>query len=301
MTRSTTKKLTKPLDEPKREFCRLRRAAWRQQKNESLTIAGKNLFDDEASSSNNARAEPLIPTKLYGNTLFLIFHDNISQKDRGKLDQFAHFRFSSLTEEEGWNQIDEYVQYQDDLWDDSPPPVNISSISEIIKSTFKGRLKRAYKQISYLTKPTQRKNLINSYLIYDIYGGAHEADECHQNNPPEQVCLSGGDIYDDPSLLRFYQNDDVSPWGISQQKEVGESGPDWVVRSKFEDKLIGESRTTKPDALIFAITTRSGTSTRDPPYPTPPKPTATNHTEGTIGKEGPMGEEPSIVQDGESP
>ncbi|GKC56829.1 hypothetical protein Tco_1084427, partial [Tanacetum coccineum] len=41
--------------------------------------------------------------------------------------------------------------------------------------------------------------------------GSHEADECEQSNPSEQVCLSGGDIYTDPSLLRFYQNDDTSP------------------------------------------------------------------------------------------
>ncbi|GJZ28561.1 hypothetical protein Tco_0573208 [Tanacetum coccineum] len=63
MTRSTTKKLTKPLDEPKREFRRLRRAVWRQQQNESLAIAARNLFDDEASSSNNTGAKPLVPSK----------------------------------------------------------------------------------------------------------------------------------------------------------------------------------------------------------------------------------------------
>ncbi|GJV40812.1 hypothetical protein Tco_1419252 [Tanacetum coccineum] len=66
--------------------------------------------------------------------------------------------------------------------------------------------------------------------------GYHEAKECKQNNLAEQVCLSGGDIYDDPSLLRFYQNDDVPPWGNSKQKEE-DDGPEWVVRSKFEDKL----------------------------------------------------------------
>ncbi|GJU01940.1 hypothetical protein Tco_1112278 [Tanacetum coccineum] len=63
MTRSTTKKLAEPLDEPEREFCRLRKAAWRQQQNESLAIAERNLFDDEASSSNNTGAKPLVPSK----------------------------------------------------------------------------------------------------------------------------------------------------------------------------------------------------------------------------------------------
>ncbi|GJZ73590.1 reverse transcriptase domain-containing protein [Tanacetum coccineum] len=164
--------------------------------------------------------------------LVQIFHDNISQKDQGKLDQFAHFHFSSLTEEEGWNQIEEYVQYQDDLCDDPSPPMNISSISGVIQPTFKGRLKRACMQISLLEAPHREIRLRNPYLICDFSRVSHEADKCDQNNPTEQVCLYGGDIYDDPSLLRFYQNDDVPPWGNNQQKKVGESGPNWVVRSK---------------------------------------------------------------------
>ncbi|GJW12417.1 zinc finger, CCHC-type containing protein [Tanacetum coccineum] len=50
MTRSTVKKLTEPLDKPKREFQRLRRVALRQHQNESLAIAGRNLFNDDASN-----------------------------------------------------------------------------------------------------------------------------------------------------------------------------------------------------------------------------------------------------------
>ncbi|GKE08607.1 hypothetical protein Tco_1412158 [Tanacetum coccineum] len=63
MTRSTIKRLTKPLDEPEREFRRLKRAAWRLQQNESLAIARRNLFDAEASSSNNTGANPPTPSK----------------------------------------------------------------------------------------------------------------------------------------------------------------------------------------------------------------------------------------------
>ncbi|GKB74509.1 DNA helicase [Tanacetum coccineum] len=51
MTRSTVKRLTEPLDEPEREFQRLRRAALRSHQNDSLAIAGRNLFDNEAPSS----------------------------------------------------------------------------------------------------------------------------------------------------------------------------------------------------------------------------------------------------------
>ncbi|GJY11852.1 reverse transcriptase domain-containing protein [Tanacetum coccineum] len=209
--------------------------------------------------------------------------------------------------------------------------MNVSSISEIIKPTFEGLLKRACKQISYLTTPIRRKNPRNPYLICDICGGAHKADECDQNKPPEQVCLSGRDIYDDPSLLRFYHNDDISPWGNNQRKKECEEGPKWVVKSKFEDELSGfmleksfhtkglgelldqhhkkmheqfsqilttieksKTPTSTPDASTFAITTRSGTSTYDPPYPTPPRPTTINHTERTVEEGVPESQEPTV-------
>ncbi|GKF89902.1 hypothetical protein Tco_0263865, partial [Tanacetum coccineum] len=124
---------------------------------------------------------------------------------------------------------------------------------------------------------------------------------------------SGGDIYDDPSLLRFYQNDDTPPWGNNKRKEKGEDGPKWIVRSKFEDELanfmlekksylkrigdmlvqhrkelhkqysqilstINKSETPEPEAPTFAITTRLGISTRDPPFPAPPRPMTDNFT-----------------------
>ncbi|GJY72309.1 hypothetical protein Tco_0476012 [Tanacetum coccineum] len=160
MTRSTVKRLTKPLDEPKREFRRLRRAALQSHQNESLAIAGRkkeerNLFDERS---------------IYD--------------DRRKLDQFAQFRFQSLTEEEGWNRIEEYVQYQDDLRDDMSPPMNISSISKAMR---RGRLKRTCNQISYLETPTREVGLKNPYLICDYYGGSYEADECKQTSQVEQT------------------------------------------------------------------------------------------------------------------
>ncbi|GJT24237.1 zinc finger, CCHC-type containing protein [Tanacetum coccineum] len=82
--------------------------------------------------------------------LVQIFHDNISQTDRRKLNQFTQFRFSSLTKEEGWNRIKEYIQYQDDLWDEPSPSMNISSISEAMHPTLKGHLKRACKKICWI-------------------------------------------------------------------------------------------------------------------------------------------------------
>ncbi|GKE63870.1 hypothetical protein Tco_1514237 [Tanacetum coccineum] len=135
MTRSTVKRLTKPLDEPKRELRRLRRAAWHLQQNESLAIARRNLFDDEASSSNNTGAKSPTPPKslhehshsnsssfqnpiilsaeqtwriVYSCDILLIqrTYTFLRIEKRGpplNLDQFAQFRFNSLTKEEGWN------------------------------------------------------------------------------------------------------------------------------------------------------------------------------------------------------
>ncbi|GJS88903.1 DNA-directed DNA polymerase [Tanacetum coccineum] len=64
MTRSTVKKLTEPLEEPEREFRRRRKAACLQQRNESLAIAGRNLFNDEASSSANFEPKPSSSSKI---------------------------------------------------------------------------------------------------------------------------------------------------------------------------------------------------------------------------------------------
>ncbi|GJT59013.1 reverse transcriptase domain-containing protein [Tanacetum coccineum] len=192
MMLSTVKRLMKPLDEPEREFRRHRKAALRSHQNESLAIAERNLFDDEASSSYNTGAKAPTPPKtlhkhshpnsssflnpiafpteqtgrivnsldiwLIQNTCTFqglknedplhhirhylsivnnvkvdgatrdtsrlrFFHFSLKGKaaewldrdDRRKLDQFSRFRFDSLTEEEGWNRIEEYVQYQDDM------------------------------------------------------------------------------------------------------------------------------------------------------------------------------------------
>ncbi|GJV78395.1 hypothetical protein Tco_1509979 [Tanacetum coccineum] len=249
----------------------------RSHQNESLAIARRNLFDDEASSSNNTKAKlptppktiheqshhnsfgfqnPIIfPTEQTGRIVdsrdiwliqstctfqglrnedlihhvkhYLSIVDNIQADEatrdtsrlrffhfslKGKVAEWLdRFRFSSLTEEEGWNRIEEYIQYQDDQWDEPSPSMNVSSISEAIQPTLRGCLKWACNQISFLEMPTREVGLKNPYLICDYYGGSHKADECKQNNPSEQVCLSGGDIYNDPSLLRFYQNDDTSP------------------------------------------------------------------------------------------
>ncbi|GJR68199.1 hypothetical protein Tco_0014264 [Tanacetum coccineum] len=156
MTCSTVKRLTKPLDKPEREFRRLRRAALRSHQNDSLAIARRNLFDDEASSSNDSRPKtPTSPKTLhehscptsssFQNPITFPTEQTKRIDDRVKLDQFTQFCFHSLTEEEAWIRIEEYVQYQDDLWDEPSPSMSIYSISESMQPTLRGRLKRACK------------------------------------------------------------------------------------------------------------------------------------------------------------
>ncbi|GKC33852.1 hypothetical protein Tco_1046236, partial [Tanacetum coccineum] len=106
--------------------------------------------------------------------------------------------------------------------DDLSPSMNVSSISEAMQPTIRGHLKRACNQITYLETPTREVRLKNPYLIFDYCEGSYEADECEQNNPAEQVCLSGGDIYDDPSLLRLKKQikDDEDERLISIFKQI---------------------------------------------------------------------------------
>ncbi|GKC13806.1 ribonuclease H-like domain-containing protein [Tanacetum coccineum] len=136
--------------------------------------------------------------------------------------------------------------------------MNISSISYIIRPNFEGCLKKDRERRSYLTTLTRAKSLKNPYLMCDICGSAHEADECDSNKPYEQVCLSGGDIYDDPSLLRFYQNDDIPLWGNTRRRTTKEEGLDWVIKR---------------------------TTTRDPPYPNLASSTTINNARTTIRRE----------------
>ncbi|GKF13020.1 hypothetical protein Tco_0050946, partial [Tanacetum coccineum] len=237
--------------------------------------------------------------------LVQIFYDNISLDNRVKLDQFTQFRFSSLTKEEGWIQIEEYIQYQEDLWDDLSLSMNVSSILEAMQPTIRGHLKRACNQITYLKTPIREVGLKNPYVICDYCEGSHEADECGQNNPAEQVCLSGGDIYDDPSLPRRKFKDELTNFMLEKKSHTKGIG-DMIGRhhkemhEQFSQILsaIGESKTPKPKAPTFAITTRSGVGTRGPPFLTPSKPTPAN-TEEAVKKEGPEGAEPSITHNEE--
>ncbi|GJT11090.1 hypothetical protein Tco_0858132 [Tanacetum coccineum] len=266
MTCTIVKRLTKPLDQPEREFLRLKRAIWRLQQNESLAIAERNLFDAEASSSKNTGAKPPTPPK----TLHKHSHPNPSSFQNP----------ITLPTEQTGRIVD-----SNDIW---------------------GRIKRACNQISYLETPTQEFGLKNLYLICDYYGGSHQVDECKQTNLAEQVCLSGGDIYDDPSLLRNKFEDKLANFMLekkSHAKGIGnmldQHGKELHEQFSQILSMIRKRKTHESEAPTFAITTRSGVSTQDPPFPTSPRPKSDNPTEEEIEKERPEAEEPSIKKDDE--
>ncbi|GJR46789.1 hypothetical protein Tco_1314892 [Tanacetum coccineum] len=215
---------------------------------------------------------------------------------------------------------------------DTPPSATAQSTTELITPsttiTAEDNIKIVTRTASATAKPCQgdslnlpdhRKNHENPYLIYDIYSGAHEDDECDQVESREQACLSSGNIYDDPSLLKFYQNNDIPLWGNLIRIREEEEGPDWVVRSKLEDEMANfmmekkyhlkrlremlhqqrndmykkfsqilstlDDKTTNKEPTL-AIITRSRTTMRDPSYPNQPNstPIVTNETAAEEGK-----------------
>ncbi|GJX55533.1 hypothetical protein Tco_0285430, partial [Tanacetum coccineum] len=66
------------------------------------------------------------------------------------------------------------------------------------------------------------------------------------------------------------------------------------LHEQFSQIIFTIRKSETPEAPTFAITTRSGVSTQDPPFPSPSQSTSANHTEGETKKEGPEGVEPSI-------
>lgn len=146
--------------------------------------------------------------------------------------------------------------------------------------------------------------------------------------------MSGHDIYADPSLLPFYQNDDYTLWGNLVKRKEGEEGPVFKIRSTFEDDLghftlekglqlkgLDELITEQQNDMekwfkklnatfdghnrppvrkkypLLAVTTRAGTKTKDPPYPSQHpvavEPNNSHDEEGNVSDEAP--EQPPLM------
>nr|GEV33630.1 hypothetical protein [Tanacetum cinerariifolium] len=257
---SIVKKLTKPLDELEREFRRLRRATCHLQQNESLAIAQRNLFDDEAFTSNNNRVNPLTPTprtlheRSYPNSFSFQNLIILSAKQTGRIIDARDIlliiktcTFQGMRSEDLFHHIKHYLSIVDNIQADGTTKdtsklgffhLSIKGIAAECNAAYIQRTSKKGLQSNLLTRNTYSRGRIEKpYLICDYCEGPREADECKQTNQAEHVCLSGGDIYDDPSLMRFYQNDDNPPWRNNKRKEKQEDGSEWTLRSKFKDEL----------------------------------------------------------------
>ncbi|GKD64110.1 hypothetical protein Tco_1306218, partial [Tanacetum coccineum] len=276
---------------------------WRQHQNESLAIDGRNVFDDEASSSNNIGAKPLVHSKtLWEHSL----PSSAGLKRENPIHHIKHYlsivdniRADGATRDTSRPRLFHFsLKGKAKEWHTKIPSTQITTWDQLVawfldyfflvgRTSFlcpsPWDIKWLLVQIFHDNISQKDQGKLDQFARFCFSSlteeeGAHEADECDHNNLTAQVCLSGGDIYDDLSLLR----------GIHEQ---------------FSQILseIKNNETTEPDTPTFAITTRSGTSTRDPPYPTPPEPTTIDHTKRTVGKEGPEGAESSITRDEEAP
>nr|GEW97219.1 hypothetical protein [Tanacetum cinerariifolium] len=118
--------------------------------------------------------------------------------------------------------------------------MNISFISKVINPTFEGRMKKAQEQLSYLTTPIRKKTLRNLYPICNICESAHEANECDLKSPANKYACLEETSTTTPSILRFYQNNDIPPWGNVQQRADGEEGLEGIINEEPK----GEETTT---------------------------------------------------------
>ncbi|GKA77021.1 hypothetical protein Tco_0783482, partial [Tanacetum coccineum] len=274
MTRSTVRRLTKPLDEPEREFQRLRRAAWRLHQNESLAIARRNLFDDEASSSNDTETKSSTPLKTlrehslpnssgFQNPIIL------STERTGRIVDSRNIlliqgtcTFQGLKSEDPLRHIKHYLSIVDNILADEA--TRDTSRLQAIQPTFRGRLKMACKR--------------------------KEKGE----DSPEWVVRNK---FED-ELANFMLEKKLHMKGIGEMLDQHHK----EMHEQFSQILstIGESKFPEPEAPTFAITTKSGINTRDLPFPTLLQSTPTNHAEGTTEREVPEGAESSAMQNEEA-
>ncbi|GKB40579.1 reverse transcriptase domain-containing protein [Tanacetum coccineum] len=224
-------------------------------------ISGRNLFDAEASSSNNTGAKPPIPPK----TLHEYSHPNPSgfqnpitfptEQTRRIVDSSDIWliqktcTFQGLRNKDPLRHVKNYLSIVDNIQAD-----------------------RAIRDTSRLR-----------FFHFSLKG---KASEWLDRIPPTQITT--WDQLVSRFLDHFFPNDDTPPWGNIKRKEKGEDGPKWIVRNKFEDDLANFMLEKKSHA--------KGIGNMLDQHPSP-RPTYDNLTEGEIEKERPENEEPSIVQE----
>ncbi|GKC90280.1 reverse transcriptase domain-containing protein [Tanacetum coccineum] len=288
MTCSTVKRLTKPFDEPEREFQRLKRAAWRLQQNESLAIAGKNLFDTEASSSNNTRAKPPTPPKIlhehsYPNPSGFQNPITLPTKQTGRIVDSRKIWLIQKTctfqglRNDPLRHVKHYLSIVDNI--QANGAIRDTSRLSFFHFSFKGKAAEWLDRIP----PTQIMTwdqLVSQFLDHFFSVGRTS---------------SLRDL-----ILRFKQGDDepIKRNSINSLNSASTLSP--KKRGGIELKILStikKRETPEPKAPTFAITTKSGVNTQDPPFPAPSQSTSANHTEGETEKEGHEDAEPIIMKE----
>nr|GEY07871.1 hypothetical protein [Tanacetum cinerariifolium] len=197
----TVKRLTKLLDKPKREFQTLKRAVFRLHQNESLPIARRSLFNDEVSISNNTGTKPPTPLR----TLHEHSHPNssgfqnpiiLSARQTGRIIDARDIlliqrtcTFQGLRSEDLLHHVKHYLSIFDNIQADGT--TRDTSGIRFFHLSLKGKATKWFDRIPP-TQITTWDQLVSQFLEYFFL----------MTNPAEQVCLSRGDMYDDPSHLR---------------------------------------------------------------------------------------------------
>ncbi|GJV00896.1 hypothetical protein Tco_1330166 [Tanacetum coccineum] len=220
--------------------------------NDSLAIAGRNLFNDEASSSNNTEPKPPTPPQTlhehsYPTSSGFQNLITVPTKQTGRIVDSRNISliqntctFQGLRTEDPLRHVKHYLSIVDNIQADGA--TRDTSRLRFFHFSLKGKAAEWLDRIPPTQVTTWERLVSNAGSSTNSLNSAsapslkkrdgielkrsHEANECELNNPSKQACLSGGDIYNVPSLLRFYHNDDTSLWGNSKRKEKGEDGPE---------------------------------------------------------------------------
>ncbi|GJU31706.1 hypothetical protein Tco_1175295 [Tanacetum coccineum] len=246
MTRSTVNKMEEPLDEPERELHRRRKAASHQQRNKSLAIAGRNLFDEEPSSIINTKTIEwkTRETTTSSTTFVEVVTKLMNVIKTGYLNKCACPEGTFMTTPPSQDSIRTMISYRKGTYDEGQKEKKVMS----------GSLEASLR-IGYLTLCWKKTSM-------------HEKD-LHAKGLGEMLNQHRSGMHEQFSKI------------LATIRKIQTLKP-------------------KPDAPTFAIKTRSGSTTHDPPYLTLPSLTTVDNTERTIVEEGSDGEETTTTQSKET-
>ncbi|GJR21471.1 DNA-directed DNA polymerase [Tanacetum coccineum] len=206
--------------------------------NESLAIAGRNLFDDEASSSNNTRTKSssLLKTlREYScpNSSSIQNPIILPAERTGRIVDSRDIlliqgtcTFQELRSEDSLHHIKHYLSIMANIQADEA--TRDTSRLRFFHFSLKGKVEKWLDKIPP-TQITTWDQLVLRFLDYFFPTGRTSSfrDMFLQFKQGDDESIKG-------AWIRF-QN--LIKQGNSKCKEKGEDDPEWVVRNKFEDKL----------------------------------------------------------------